>query len=83
MFESGAVPSQDGAGGGSDGEGLAAAPHEEPESEQQLDPPLSPVTQPPLTPMGSISNERQRQQADKKTKTAPFTRSFVVERATM
>ena len=54
MFESGAVPSQDGAGGGSDGEGLAPAPHEEPESEQQLDPPLSPVTQPPLTLMGSI-----------------------------
>lgn len=30
MFENGAVQSQDGAGWGSDGEGLAAAPHEEP-----------------------------------------------------
>ncbi len=41
MFESGAVPSQDGAGWGSDGEGLAAAPHEEPQSQHQLDPALS------------------------------------------
>lgn len=38
MFETGAVPSQNGAGRGPDGEGLAAAPHEESESEHQLDP---------------------------------------------
>lgn len=36
MFKSGAVPSQDGAGRGSDGEGLAAAPHEEPQTQHQL-----------------------------------------------
>lgn len=36
MFETGAVPSQDGAGGGPDGEGLAAAPHEDSQSEHQL-----------------------------------------------
>lgn len=36
MFESGAVPSQDGAGRGADGEGLAAAPHEEPQIQHQL-----------------------------------------------
>lgn len=36
MFKSGAVANQDGAGRGSDGEGLAAAPHEEPQSQQQL-----------------------------------------------
>lgn len=29
MFETGAVPSQDGTGRGPDGEGLAAAPHED------------------------------------------------------
>lgn len=40
MFESGAVPSQDGARRGSDGEGLAAAPHEDPQSQHQLDPAL-------------------------------------------
>lgn len=38
MLETGAVSSQDGAGRGSDGEGLAAAPDEEPESQHQLDP---------------------------------------------
>lgn len=41
MFEGGALPSQDGSGRGSDGEGLAAAPHEEPQSQHQLDPALS------------------------------------------
>lgn len=38
LLESGAVPSQDGAGGGSDGERFSAAPHEEPESQPQLGP---------------------------------------------
>lgn len=38
MPETGAVSRQDGAGRGSDGEGLAAAPDEEPESQHQLDP---------------------------------------------
>lgn len=38
MFETGAVPSQDGAGRGPDGEGLAAAPHEDSQSEHQLKP---------------------------------------------
>lgn len=38
MFESGIVQSQDGAGRGSDGEGLAAASHEEPQSQHQLSP---------------------------------------------
>lgn len=38
MFETGAVPSQDGAGRGPDGEGLAAAPHEGSQSEHQLNP---------------------------------------------
>lgn len=38
MLETGAVSRQDGAGRGSDGEGLAAAPDEEPESQHQLDP---------------------------------------------
>lgn len=38
MFETGAVPSQDGAGRGPDGEGLAAAPHEDSQSEHQLNP---------------------------------------------
>lgn len=37
MLESGAVPSQDGAGRGPDGEGLAAAPDEEPQSQHQLE----------------------------------------------
>lgn len=41
MFETGAVKSQDGAGRGSDGKGLAPAPLEEPQSEHQLDPALS------------------------------------------
>ena len=41
MFEGGALPSQAGTGRGSDGEGLAAAPHEEPQSQHQLDPALS------------------------------------------
>lgn len=36
MFETGAVPSQDGASRGPDGEGLAAAPHEDSQSEHQL-----------------------------------------------
>lgn len=36
MFEAGAVPSKDGAGRGSDGEGLAGPSHEEPQSQQQL-----------------------------------------------
>lgn len=40
MFETGAVPSQNGAGRGPDGEGLAAAPHKESQSEHQLDPAL-------------------------------------------
>lgn len=40
MFETGAVPSQNGTGRGPDGEGLAAAPHEESQSEHQLDPAL-------------------------------------------
>lgn len=39
MSETGAVPSQDGAGRGPDGEGLAAAPHEDSQSEHQLKPP--------------------------------------------
>lgn len=38
MLETGAVSRQDGAGRGSDGEGLAAASDEEPESQHQLDP---------------------------------------------
>lgn len=38
MFKGGAVPSKDGAGRGSDGEGLAAPPAKEPQSQQQLDP---------------------------------------------
>lgn len=38
MFETGAVPSQDGAGRSPDGEGLAAAPHEDSQSEHQLNP---------------------------------------------
>lgn len=38
MFEAGAVPGQDGSGRSPDGEGLAAAPHEESQSEHQLDP---------------------------------------------
>lgn len=38
MFETGAVPSQDGAGGGPDGEGLAAAPHEDSPSAHRLNP---------------------------------------------
>lgn len=38
MFETGAVPSQDGTGRGPDGEGLAAAPHEDSQSEHQLNP---------------------------------------------
>lgn len=43
MFETGAVPSQDGAGRGPDGEGLAAAPHEDSQSEHQLNPARSPT----------------------------------------
>lgn len=37
MLEGGTVPSQDGAGRGPDGEGLAAAPDEKPESQHQLE----------------------------------------------
>lgn len=37
MPEGGAVQSQDGAGRGSDGERLAASPHEEPKDEHQLE----------------------------------------------
>lgn len=46
MSENGAVAGQDGAGRGSDGEGLAAAPHEEPQSQHQLDPALGPGSLP-------------------------------------
>lgn len=42
MLETGAVSRQDGVGRGSDGEGLAAAPDEEPESQHQLDPAVFP-----------------------------------------
>lgn len=49
MLESGAVPSQDGAGRGPDGEGLAAAPDEKPESQHQLEAARPPHTlSPPL-----------------------------------
>lgn len=58
MLETGAVSSQDGAGRGSDGEGLAAAPDEEPESQHQLDPavfssPSSQLGQPAARPYPS------------------------------
>lgn len=55
MLESGAVPSQDGAGRGPDGEGLAAAPDEKPESQHQLEAPL--LFSPLLTP-GPLSQLR-------------------------
>lgn len=48
MLESGAIPSQDGAGRGPDGEGLAAAPDEKPESQHQLEAAL--LFSPLLTP---------------------------------
>lgn len=48
MFETGAVPSQDGAGRGPDGEGLAAAPHEDSESDHRLKP-AGPPSQPHLS----------------------------------
>lgn len=37
VFKGGAFPGKDGAGWGSDGEGLAASPTEEPQSQHQLD----------------------------------------------
>lgn len=58
MFESGAVPSQDGARRGSDGEGLAAAPHEDPQSQHQLDPALSLPLSLSLTPSQSNHSAR-------------------------
>lgn len=39
VFKGGAFPGKDGAGWGSDGEGLAASPTEEPQSQHQLDRP--------------------------------------------
>ena len=83
MLESGAVPSQDGAGRGSDGEGLAAAPHEEPQSQRQLEPALlsSPPSHPGLSGEKIIKGKHQQQRAKKKrdflTETAPFARLFV------
>lgn len=41
LSEGGAVPNQDGVSWGTDGEGLAAAPDEEPQSQHQLDPTFS------------------------------------------
>lgn len=55
MPESGAVPSQDGAGRGPDGEGLAAAPDEKPESQHQLEAALQ---FPPLLTPGPRSRLR-------------------------
>ena len=43
MFENGAVQSQDGAGRGTDGEGLPAPPDEEPQSDHQLEHKLCPL----------------------------------------
>ena len=90
MFEGGALPSQDGSGRGSDGEGLAAAPHEEPQSQHQLDPALSLSLHPqpfkslihPPTPRSEepkgrgVSSIIKGKKGDFVTKTAPFTRFF-------